>query len=218
MLDGRTPRWLTVLEKKMGWLAIPNIGSILVVLQALGFFMVASNALWYTRLALYPEAVLAGEYWRLVTFLSLPLSMSPLWVIFVLWFLYFIMGMIEEEWGSFKATFYVLISVVLTILFSFAFDYPVTHVSLFESSLFLAAAALHPNFEVRLFLVFPVKMKWLAWLTLAFIAVQFFQGFWIDRFYILVIFSNYLLFFGPAHINQIRLYRRRARFKKGDGI
>src|SRR5205823_2070717 len=140
---------------------IPGIGILFITLQALGFLLVASDPIWMLRLALDPDAVLRGhEYWRLITFLALPLSMSPLWVIFVLWFLYFIFSSIETEWGSFKTTFYVLVSVVVTIAFSFAFNYPVTQVSHFESTLFLAAASLFPEMEILLFFVVPVKMKW----------------------------------------------------------
>lgn len=213
--ESSTPRWLRRLERKLQWMAIPHIAILFVTLQALGFLMVMSDPIWTARLALIPEAVTQGhEYWRLVTFLALPLSMSPIWVIFTLWFLYFIINMIESEWGAFKTTLYVLISIGVTIAFSFAFDYPVLDVSKFESTLFLAAAALFPEMTVNLFLAIPVKIKWLAWLTMAMIGWDFLRADWMDRLFTLAIFSNYLVFFGPSLVNSVRLAWRRRQFQR----
>lgn len=213
--SNNAPQWLRKLERSFQWLAIPNLGVIFVTLQALGFLMVMSDPVWTERLALIPEAVTqGGQYWRLVTFLALPLSMSPIWVIFTLWFLYFVMGMIESQWGAFKTTLYVLTSIVVTIAFSFAFGYPVLDVAKFESSLFLAAAALFPEMTVNLFLALPVKIKWLAWLTLAMLGLDFVRSDWMDRFFTLAIMSNYLLFFGPSLVATLRQALRRREFRR----
>ncbi len=179
-------------------MAIPQIAILLVTLQAAGFIFVMMDPEWIMRLALIPERVLHGEVWRLVTFLALPVSVSPIWVFFALWFLYFVLGIIENEWGAFKTTLYTLVSIVVTIAYSFAMDYPVASVAHFQSTLFLAAAALYPEYEVSLFAIIPVKMKWLAAFTLVLVAIEFARGTWPDRFFLLAIFSNYLLFFGPA--------------------
>ena len=200
------------LERKLGWLAIPNLAVILITLQALGFLFVMMDPIWILRLSMDPTLVLAGEYWRLVTFLALPLSTNPIFVIFVLWFLYFVVSAIESEWGAFKTTFYVLISYLLMIAFSFTFQYPITQISGFESTLFLATAALFPEMEVQLFLFFPVKMKWLAWLTMALVLFNFIVGSWIERGYLLAIYSNYLVFFGPAQLYRIKQSQRRRKF------
>jgi membrane associated rhomboid family serine protease len=208
-------RWLQKLERSMQWLAVPNLAVIFVTLQALGFLMVMSEPAWFERLALLPSAVLVGEAWRLVTFLALPLSMSPIWVIFSLMFLWFLLNTLEQEWGEFKTTLYVLTSIVITIAFSLAFSYPVTSVSHFESTLFLAVATLFPEMEIRVYFAIPVKMKWLAWLSLGFVALEAFRGGWIDRLYLVAIYSNFLLFFGPAQLDRIRQLQRRRRYRRG---
>jgi hypothetical protein len=210
----QVPRWLVRAERWLGWIAVPQIAILLITLQILGFLCIAMDPAWFGRLALLPDAVLAGEYWRLVTFLALPVSTGPFWMIFALWFMYFILQALESEWGAFRTTFYVLVSVVLTAAFSLVFRYPVTRVSHFESTLFLAAASLFPQLEVQLFFVVPVKMKWLAWLTVAFILLEVFRGAWIDRFFILAIYSNFLLFFGPAMLARIRQFLRRREFQR----
>lgn len=209
------PRWLNVLEKRMSWLAIPHIAVLLITCQVAGFLLVASDPVWMMRLALIPEAALRnGEWYRLVTFLALPLATGPLWVVFALLFLYFLLNSIETVWGAFRTTLYVLVSLGLTVAFSFAFNYPVKSVGHFESTLFLAAAALFPEMEIRLFMIFPVKMKWMAWVTAAFLVLEAFRGTWTDRLYLVVVYSNFLLFFGPALLGWSKTFLRRRKFQK----
>ncbi|MEK6601881.1 MAG: hypothetical protein AABZ09_08375 [Candidatus Binatota bacterium] len=214
MSNGTTPNWLQALERRLGWLAVPNIATFIVGLQFIGFVLVVSDPDWRWRLALIPESVLQGEIWRLITFLALPISLSPFWLLFVLWFLYFIVDGIENAWGAFRTTFYILISVLLTICFSLVFMVPITYVGDLESTLFLAAAALNPEYQILLFLVLPVKIAWLAWLTGAFVLWRFFTGSWLDRLYLLAIYSNYLLFFAPYLYWRVKQRYRRWQFKR----
>lgn len=207
------PKWLKFLERNMGWLAVPHISIILVTLQALGFLLVFTNPIWMSTLSLFPDQAIHGEPWRFVTFLSLPVSTSPIWFIFATMFMYSILNSIESEWGAFKTTFYILVSVVLTILYSVIFGYPVMQTSDFYSTLFLASAALFPDHEINLYMVFPVKMKHLGWLTLAFLGWRVFQGEWMDRFFLLTIYSNYLIFFGPALFYRIKQWKRRRDYR-----
>jgi voltage-gated potassium channel Kch len=208
------PRWLRYLEKRLGWIEIPGIAILLVTLQGLGFLLVSSDPTWVGRLALLPSEVKNGEFWRLITWLSLPVSLSLLWLFFALWFMYFVVNSIESMWGAFRTTFYILISIIITAVFSLLTGYPIIQASEFESSLFLAAAALFPEMEIRLFLAIPVKMKWLGWLTLAMVGYDFIRSGWIGRLYLIAIYSNYLIFFGPAAINSIRLRLRRETFRR----
>lgn len=203
------PKWLRFLERRLPWLGVPQIAIILITLQAFGFFLVYSDQAWMGRLALIPELALHGEPWRFITFLALPLSLSPIWAIFTAFFLYSILNSIESEWGAFKTTFYILVSVVLTQIYSIVFGYAVYSVSDFSSTLFLAAAALFPDQEVNLYFFIPVKMKYLGYLALAFLGFRLFQGEWVDRFFLLTIYSNYLIFFGPQILFQIKDWKRR---------
>jgi hypothetical protein len=217
MLNGSgsiTPQWLKRLERLLGWIAIPHLAVILISLQVMGFFSVSTSPAWIGILALIPEAVLAGEVWRVVTFLALPLTYSPLWLFFTLCFLYFVVNTLEQEWGAFRTTFYVLVSTVVTVLYSLIFSYSVLDVRHFEASLFLAAAALFPNYQVTLFFAIPVKLKILAMITGGFILLELFRGEWSDRLYLLAIYSNFLLFFGPAAISALLQAKRRRDYHK----
>lgn len=207
-----TPRWLRFLEKRLSFLAVPNIGILVVTLQALGALMLFANPLWAERLMLLPEAFRAGEYWRLITFLSLPPTLNPILLLFSLWFLYFVLSTIESQWGSFKTTFYALITWLVTVAYALVASYPVTHSRHFESTLFLAAAALFPETEVQFFFVLPVKMKWLAAFSLALVGWEFAQGDWADRFYLLSIYSAYFVFFGPSAVGRLKQVLRKQRY------
>lgn len=198
----------------MPWLAIPKIAIIFVTLQVMGFLLFMSDPAWLGRIALFPERVAACEYWRLVTFLALPLSSGPIWMIFSLWFLFSILNWIESEWGAFKTTLYTLVSILLTILFSMVFSYPVLSVTDFSSTLFLAAAALFPDFEILIYFILPVKMKYLGYLSLAFLVFHLFQGSWLDRLFLITIYSNYLIFFGPSLVYQFKNWKRRRDYHR----
>lgn len=197
----------------MPGVGVPKLALYLVGAQALGFMLVLFEPRAWQLLVLDPLLVLRGEVWRLVSFLALPLSMSPLWMIFVLYFVYFVVNGIEEEWGEFRTTLYVLVAVLLTISFSFTFQMPVANIAHLESTLFLAAATIAPEYQILLFFVIPVKMKWLAWLTAAYIVWSLIIGTWLDRLYLLTMYANYLLFFGPYFLARLSAFYRRQKFK-----
>ena len=197
----------------MPGLGIPNLALYLVGGQALGFILTLLEPRAWPLLILDPSLVLKGELWRLVSFLALPISMSPLWMAFVLYFLYFIVNGIEQEWGEFRTTLYALVAVLLTIAFSFAFEMQIANIAHFESTLFLAAATIAPEYQILLFFVIPVKMKWLAWLTAAYILWALVVGTGLSRLYLLAMYGNYLLFFGPYFSGRLRAFYRREKFK-----
>jgi hypothetical protein len=213
MLDGQTPKWIDRLERLMPGLGIPNLALYLVGAQGLGFFIVLANQRALSLLILDPYLVLHGELWRLITFLAVPLTLSPLWMVFALWFLYFIINGIEQEWGEFRTTLYVLVAVALTIAFSFVFGCRIGSIIELQSTVFLAAATIAPEFQILLFFILPVKMKWLAWLSVAFIIWSLIFNSWLGRLYLLVMYANYLLFFGPYFVGRFKAFRRRRKFQ-----
>jgi membrane associated rhomboid family serine protease len=213
MLYGLAPKWLEKLERLVPGLAVPNLALYLVGAQVLGFVLVLFEPKSWEFLPLVPALVLHGEVWRLVSFLAVPLSMSPIWMVFVLYFLYFIVNGIENEWGSFKTTVYVLVCILLTVAFSFATGWTITTPAHLESTLFFAAATIAPEYQILLFFILPVKLKWVAWISLAYVAWAFAVGGWLERLYLTAIYANYLLFFGPYLAWQVKQWERRRQFK-----
>lgn len=213
MYYGREPRWLQFVECRLSWLAIPNLAGVLVGIQAFGLLLLMVNPAWMYQLPLIPDRLLNGEFWRLVSFLAIPLASGIFGFIFAVGFLYFVVNSLESAWGAFKTTFYLLISVVLMILFSLVTGYPVTSISGLAATLFLAAAALFPEQQIQIYFFIPVKMKYLGWLALAFVGLQMLRASWLERAFLLVVYSNYLVFFGPTLIDRIKEWKRRRDFR-----
>jgi hypothetical protein len=213
MLYGQTPKWIDRAERLMPGLGIPNLALYLCGAQGLGFFIVLAKPQALGLLILDPYLVLHGELWRLVAFLAVPLTLNAFWMVFVLWFLYFIINGIEQEWGEFRTTLYVLTAVLLTIAFAFVFGARIVSVPELQSTLFLAAATIAPEYQILLFFILPVKMKWLAWLSVAYIVWSLIVGSWLGRLYLLVMYANYLLFFGPYFAGRLKAFYRRKKFQ-----
>ena len=55
-----------------------------------------------------------------------------------------------------------------------------------------------PEYEILLFLVLPIRMKWLGGLTAAYLGFEFVTGNWGIRGAILAALANYFLFFSGA--------------------
>lgn len=217
----QAPRWLEWAERRMGWLSIPNLGLFVVALQAMGFAFLwikagsdpYSAAALTERLVLDPQAVLAGEVWRIVTFLTIPLSPN-IWMVFVLWFLYFVLSTLGHVWGDFKLTIYFLIAWLAAVSSSLLFGVTVDSFLFIESTFFFAVATLIPDYEILAFFVLPIKIKWVALFSATLmVLVPLLMGDWAYRLYVLVASLNYLIFFGPGFLRRIRqeMERRRPR-------
>jgi hypothetical protein len=205
------PRWIEWLEKRFEWASIPNLGIFLVALQAMGFLLVSGKPEFVGQLVLDPAAVFSGQIWRVVTFLAIPMSDSFM-VIFVLWFLYYVLSSLERAWGSFRLTLYFLIAWAGAVMSSLVLGIPVDTFILIESSFFFALATLIPEYEILLFFILPIKIKWIALFTAAImLAVPLVFGTWSQRLYLLVACANYLLFFGPGFYRFMRMEMRRRR-------
>jgi Pyruvate/2-oxoacid:ferredoxin oxidoreductase delta subunit len=76
-------------------------------------------------------------------------------------------------------------------------------------SVFLAFAFLNPEFEMLLFFILPVKIKWLALLTWIGYGYKLAVGSWPTRLMVLAAIGNFLVFFAGDIVQRIRTGRRR---------
>ena len=199
-------QWLNKLERKYRKYAIKNLIVYIIAFNALIYILdlVAPAGLSIDSLVLYRDLVLQGELWRLITYIFIPPSTSPLWIIFVLYFYYLVGTGLEQAWGPFKFNLYYLLGMIGTTAAAFTTGAGYTGVYL-NLSLFLAFAFLFPDFQVLLFFILPVKVKYLAWLNWALLAgVMIFQGL-PHKLAALAAVLNYFLFFGPDLYRQLRL-------------
>ena len=117
------------------------------------------------RIALVPEKVLEGQVWRLVTFVCEPPVTNVVFAFFF-WYMFYLMGeALELSWGTFRYNVYLLIGYLATAAVSFLTPEVPASIGFLEGSVFLAFAALFPDFEISLFFLLPVKIKWLALLA-----------------------------------------------------
>lgn len=208
---------LSRLEQRLGFLSVNHLPIYIVTAQGILYLWCFLNPSQAHLLSLDPLAVqYGGEYWRLVTFLFLTPLQNPIFAFFFLYLIYLYGSALEGEWGSFAFTMFYLVGAIGTLIAGFFFG-GYNGAFFLNTTIFLAFAALHPNFELMFFFILPIKIKWLAWLTALFIAYQFVFSPMHGKMAIAVSVANYFLFFGKTHFDQvrdaIRSYRHRQRFK-----
>jgi hypothetical protein len=205
--------WLDKLERKYGKYAINNLMLYVVSLYIIGFILIYLNILSHMDLRLIPAAVYAGQYWRIITFLFIPPTGNIFFFAFVLYFYYIIGNSLEASWGTLKFNLYYIIGVIGTLLAAFLTNMAMdtTYINL---SLFLAFAAIFPEFEVRLMFVLPIKIKYLAWLQWGFFVFLMLTGSNADRVMLIVAVLNYFLFFGNTLVRGQKAYTRKQQYKK----
>jgi hypothetical protein len=220
------------LESKLGRYAVPNLTMALIAGQVLIYFaerMSPPGAVSIaSKIALVPDKVLAGEWWRVGTYLFDPPRMNPLFAFFA-WYLFYLMGTtLEASWGLFRYNLYLAIgylaSVAAAFLFWFATGIPgqaATNQFLYVS-VFLAFARLYPDFVIQILFILPVQIKWLALLTwIGYGWTMATADSWLTRAMVIAAVLNYLLFFGQEIMRSMQHRHRgmqfRARALKGEG-
>lgn len=159
-------KWIEALERRFERWALPNAGLYLIGLQAIGVVLLTTERASVDQLWLHGSSVIhRGEIWRLLSFLMLPESTSALFLLFAFLIFMMISRALEERWGLFKFNLYLLTGYVITVLSIFIKPGIIVTNTYFLGSVFLAFATLFPEVTFRLFLILPVKVKWLGWLT-----------------------------------------------------
>lgn len=213
-------RFLRRLEQTFSRYAVPNVSIAIVACQVLTFFLIqvqpnaGKQQDLLERIALIPELVLQGEVWRLLTFLASPptvgqSALGPIWLFFA-WYLFYLMGTaLEQYWGVFRYNLFLLVGYVATVAASFLIPEMPASNAFLGGSVFLAFAFLFPDFQLMLFFILPVKIKWLALLTWIGYGIAFIGGSMMTRLLIVASIANFLLFFWRDILERISLRRRR---------
>ena len=110
--------WLNQLERKYGRFGIPNLTNILVG----GQILVLAIELFVDRtisflLGLSRSLLLQGQVWRAISFIFIPsYGGSILSAVLGIYFTWFIGTALEQEWGDFRYTVYLLSGMLGTVL------------------------------------------------------------------------------------------------------
>jgi len=205
--------FLQKLQNKFGRYAIRNL--MMYVVGAMAAVFVAGLVTPVNLIGLFAfdaAAVMQGEVWRVITFIAIPPATSMIFIIFVLYLYWLIGSTLENEWGALKFNIFYLCGIVGTVIAGFITGFATNFY--LNLSLFLAFAILNPNFELRLFFVLPVKMKWLACLYAASLLFSFIFNTWPGRLALIVSILNVILFFGKDFVNIIKNRHRKAQWKR----
>ena len=205
---------LDFLERRFGRFSLTHGTLYLIIGQVFVTLSAMLGLLDLRQFVLVPVLVTHGEPWRLLTFLFFPPpvnfgSMFSLALLPFAWWVFYLMGnALEHYWGAFRYNLFLLAGCVLTIAAAFVTPLsPVTN-AFIGGSVFLAFAWLNPDFELAIFFILPVKVKWIALLTWIYYGYQLATGGWSTRFQVLASVGNFLLFFGGEIAGTMR-YRRR---------
>lgn len=193
---------------------IPNLMLFISVGTLIVYFFTIidpSNVL-YRFLCFDRSAILHGQVWRLLTYVFIPTS-SGIWLFLLLFAYYGIGRMVEAVWGTLKFNLFYLCGVVIMDIAGLILGRTATTYYL-NLSLFLALATMYPDNKVLLMYIIPIKMKYLAWVYLAFTVLDVVRGDFFSVFALL----NYFIFFGRDCRNVLpgadHVGARHIQFKK----
>lgn len=217
------------LEKRFGHLAIPNVVLTLIIAQLIMYVMIMIGRVDFNAIQLSPQAVLNGEWWRLLSFM-----ISPPWIahsgfdalfLAFFWYMFWMMsGALEEAWGVFRLNVYLFLGILFAMIGAFIGQFlapgqPIFVTLLYlEISVFFAFATLFPNYEFLMFFVLPVKVKWLAMLSAALLIMPALSALFSGAFWVVIVvlspFVNYFLFFRSYALQGAQGRARRKSFEK----
>lgn len=208
------------LERRLRRYTIADLMKYIVIGQGLVYILMfvwpsLGNVL-YSSIVLTRGALLRGQIWRLLTFVFVPPTSSPIFALFALYFYYMIGTALERRWGKVKFNLYYLVGMVCAWIACLLTGYAAnTYLNL---SLFFAFAAIFPNEEVYLFGILPIKMKYLALVDVLIYLQQFIVGSASTRVTIVLCLLNFILFLGGDLLHTLRresqYWKTRYNFRK----
>ncbi len=233
--------WLYKLERKYGEYAIPELTKFVILTYVAGYVLqmmgVANNV------SFDPYLILQGQVWRIFSWILVPpFTLGPL-IIITLFFYYWVGTSLERTWGDFRFNLYMLSGFLFTVVGAFiiygiglylgyqpsymgeliSYEVSTYYVSL---TLILAFAASYPDMVIRVYFLFPIPIKWLAFLDAGLIVVDFYFSKWYGRGIIVVSLLNFLLFYfstkssisiNPKERNRRRKFRKEMNKAKSKG-
>lgn len=206
--------FLNRLENRFPWFAIPGLIRFVALFNALVFLLHLIAPGYESVLTLNREAILQGEIWRLITWIFIPETFQPFWILFALLFLWFLGDGLEEALGAFRTTLFYLTGVIACTAVALIFGSYGANTFL-NLSLLYAFATLHPNYQVFLFFIIPVRMSWLAIFSFLLAAVGTLGQSNATKAALVATLINYSLFFWSILFSQ-RGHSFVTRFKKRD--
>lgn len=170
-------RWLERIENRLHWLAFPGLFKWITLLGAVVFASQIANPDIAAAVAFDRESILAGEWWRVVTFIFDPGigfgTFGALFFVFAVMIAFLIDNSLEQVWSTTRLTLYVLACWVSLAVALWFFPVPTGGAGRYlYMSMFFAFATYFPKHEFLMFLIIPVQVRFLAWLALAMLVIS----------------------------------------------
>lgn len=232
---------LDKLEKKLGRYAIPHLMNWFIGGYVIGYILMAisgaTNSGILSLMTLEPYYILHGQIWRIITWVMIPPAQNILFAIIMIIFYWQLGRALEQVWGTFRFNVYMFGGMIITVIAAFILYIISALVSgqwgiiglgnyfstdYINLSIFLAFALTFPEERVLLYFFIPVKMKWMAYLYLIFVAIDVIQAIGRGAAGIPIIVAiaaslvNFLVYFlqtkgfrGPHQSRRQRDFRRR---------
>lgn len=222
-------RFLNQLERRIGKFAIPNLTLLLVFGNCCVFLYSVVNQAGVSEVILDPELVMQGEVWRLLTYVFVWTIFSGFTTLGAIGLMFFVCGMLllwlmgsalESTWGTFRFNLYLLIGWFLNsagAMIGYAIGLEgVPYIDPFYVTILFAFATLYPDYQILVFFILPVKVKWIALISAFFMIIGFIDAVATSDYLLAVLIfvsiGNYLLFFHQEIWNYLK---RRPRKLKG---
>ncbi len=148
------------------------------------------------------------QVWRLITFILVPQSTNPFYLLLGCYVVFWTGQMLEREWGTARFTLFYLCGVVLSIVGGLLLGG--TSIYYIHLSFFLVIATMYSEMQVLFMFVLPIKMKWLAILDVALILLEAVESGPFVLLLALPSFINYFIFTWPFWSMKLGFARRRA--------
>ena len=210
------------LERRFGRFAVRNLMIYLIILYVGGYLLVYFRPGFYEAyLSLNWAMILKGQVWRLVTYVMYPPSTNILWFLLECFIFWSLGSNLEKLWGTFYFNLYVFIGLLANVVISLLvylighWILPLTADSLYMSFL-LAFAMTVPEMRFYLYMIIPVKAKYLAFFYLGILALELVFGSWATRFSVIASLVNVAIFFIFIRkpILRVKQMIRRAEFRQ----
>ena len=196
--------WLDKMERRFGRYAIRNLTMYLLAGYAIGYLLSFTMPQLLTYFTLEPALILKGQVWRLLSWVIIPPNDNIIFVIFMMLLYYSLGNTLESYWGAFRYNVYIFSGILFTVIGAFIVNGLIGGITGFGSlystyyinmSIFLACASIMPDYQLLLYGIIPIKMKWLAVLDVVLLAVDAVQGGLIIRIVISASLLNFIIFF-----------------------
>lgn len=194
-------------------MSIVVIGTVIVYLADYFFPVFAGRSL-SSYLYFSKDRILAGEFWRVATFIFVPGGSNLLLLAIGLYFDWFMGEMLQNYWGTLRFTLFYTIGMLGAVIAGCITGYTTAYY--LNMSLMLAMACISPDMQLRLYGMLNIRLKWLALASLVMMLLPMLNaGSWQEPLALVAALINVILFFADKMIGQVQQYWRHYQWKKG---